>query len=102
MAISDKELGEKPHWTVDRRINISNLVGVIVVLVGAVIWNIRMEGRVNQNAENIDDNAKEIVAVEDRQQAAILAVEFRQNNKFIEIKNLLQRIEDKLDRKADK
>jgi len=95
-------MNDKPHWTVDKRLNIGNLVTVIIVLIGAVIWLIRIEGRVNQNGDNIEDNKTEIERSETRQMRTIYGVESRQNSKFIEIKNLLQRIEDKLDRKVDK
>lgn len=100
--MSEPSSGGKPHWSVDKRINIGNLVASGVIIVTAVAWAVRQEAAIEKNAENIEDNAQEILASEERQKSSIRAVEYRQNSKFTEIKNLLQRIEDKLDRKADK
>lgn len=99
--MSDSQNG-KPHWTVDRRVNIGNLVTTFVFVITAVVWFVRLEGQVESNKDNISNNAREIERSEGRQMTTIYAVESRQNSKFSEIKTLLQRIDDKLDRKADK
>ena len=92
----------KPHWVVDKRLNIANLLAFVGMAVAAVVAFNRLEGDVSLNRENIVDNQEAIIAVESRQNSALFQIERRQNDKFVEIKRFLTRIEDKLDRKADK
>lgn len=92
----------KPHWVVDKRLNIANLIAFVMMAVTAVIAFVELRGDVIRNRDNIDDNEAAIGNVENRASSALLSIERRQNGKFIEIKGFLTRIEDKLDRKADK
>lgn len=78
-------------WKFDRHINVGHIITTAVVAATAIIAYVRLEGRVDLNADNISDNNR-----------AIASSEQRQTQKFIEIKALLIRIEEKLDRKADK
>jgi hypothetical protein len=76
---------------VEKTISIGHLLTTGILLVSALFYVFRIEGRTDQNAQNIHFNRQRIERVE-RRSATDIA----------EIKSLLRRIEDKLDRKADK
>jgi len=79
------------QWKFDRHINVGHIATTAIVAVSLVVAFVRLESKVELNADNIEDNS-----------IAIIASERRQSEKFSEIKALLIRIEEKLDRKADK
>jgi hypothetical protein len=75
----------------ERSVSIGHLLTTGILLVSALFYVFRIEGRTDQNEQGIDFNRQRIERVERRNTTDIA-----------EIKSLLRRIEDKLDRKADK
>ena len=67
------------------------MIEILLLLVSALFYVFRIEGRTDTNEQNIGFNRQRIERVERRSATDIS-----------EIKGLLRRIEDKLDRKADK
>ena len=78
-------------FKIDRHINVGHIFTTAFVIVSAVVAYVRLEGKVDLNTDNIADNAN-----------AIIASERRRTQELSEIKSLLVRIEEKLDRKVDK
>ncbi len=78
-------------FKIDRHINVGHIFTTAIIIVSAVVAYVRLEGKVELNADNIADNAR-----------AIVATEQRRTHELSEIKGLLVRIEEKLDRKVDK
>lgn len=68
------------------------------MLVSGLVFSIRIEGRVDLNQNNIKVNEKAITKAE----SAINDVERAQAADMAEIRRLLERINDKMDGKADK
>lgn len=86
------------RWHLDRRVSVGHIVTTVVVATSAIVWMLRLESRVLLNEQAIVAQADRIGWVEravKEDQAEIRASLDR-------IWNGLQRVEDKLDRKADK
>ncbi|MQA67469.1 MAG: hypothetical protein GEU76_16460 [Alphaproteobacteria bacterium] len=86
------------RWHLDRRVSVGHIVTTVVVATSAIVWMLRLESRVLLNEQAIVAQADRIGWVEravKEDQAEIRAALDR-------IWNGLQRVEDKLDRKADK
>ncbi len=86
------------RWHLDRRVSVGHIVTTVVVATSAIVWMLRLESRVLLNEQAIVAQADRIVWVEravKEDQAEIRASLDR-------IWNGLQRVEDKLDRKADR
>lgn len=79
------------RFHVEKTVSIGHLLTTGILLVSALFYVFRIEGRTDTNEQNIGFNRQRIERVE-RRSATDIA----------EIKGLLRRIEDKLDRKADK
>lgn len=76
---------------VEKTVSIGHLLTTGILLVSALFYVFRIESRTDTNEQNIGFNRQRIERVEHRSATDIA-----------EIKGLLRRIEDKLDRKADK
>jgi hypothetical protein len=50
--------------TIDSAVNMPTIVTIIIATIGAVAWLIRMEGRVNSSAKDVDDLSKQIGAID--------------------------------------
>lgn len=78
-------------WHLDRRVSVGHIVTTLMVAVGVVVWMQRLEASALLNAQAVAQQA-----------ARIDRLEQRTERRFREIKELLVRIEQKLDRKADR
>lgn len=78
-------------WRVNRSISVETIVITLLMLVSGLVFSLRIEGRVDMNENNIKVNERAISRVENAQ-AADMA----------EIRRLLERIDEKLNSKADK
>ena len=78
-------------WHLDRRISVGHLVTTLVAALGAVVWIQRLEANLMLEAQ--------ATAV---QSLRIDRLEQRTEGQLREIRAALARIEQKLDRKADK
>lgn len=74
---------EKPGWNLDKRVNITHLLTTIGLVIGAVSAYFQIESRLS--------------VVENTVTLQISSAQ----RELAEIKNALQRIEDKVDRKLD-
>ena len=79
------------RWHLDRRVSVGHIVTTLAVAVGVVLWMQRLEAGTMLNAQATALQSVRVDRLEDR-----TASQFR------EIKESLERIEQKLDRKADK
>lgn len=72
------------RWHLDKRINIGHLLTTVGLVVGVMVWGSKMESRtaVVENTVALQGNATQ--------------------KELGEIKDALRRIEDKLERKADR
>lgn len=88
----DGSVKEMPGgWHLDKKVSIGHIVTTAVVVIGVVIYAVRQEGRIDGTEQEISFN-KERIEKLDR--------DYRQG--MSEIKGLLERIDNKLDRKVDK
>ena len=78
-------------WHLDKRVSVGHIVTTMLALVAAVIAYAELKGRVDVNERALMELAQRI----DRSES-------RNDRQFQEIKDLLQRIDDKLDDKVDK
>ena len=78
-------------WRISKEVSYGHILTVVTCAVAAVIFTVRLEGRIDVNAVAIQANKEEInqVKVEGRTQ-------------YDEIIRRLERISDKMDLKADK
>ena len=79
------------RWHLDRRVSVGHIVTTLAVAVGVVLWMQRLEAGTMLNAQAAALQSVRIDRLEDRTES-----------QFREIKESLARIEQKLDRKADK
>jgi len=79
------------RWHLDRRVSVGHIVTTLAVAVGVVLWMQRLEAGTMLNAQAAALQSVRIDRLEDRNE-----------RQFREIKESLARIEQKLDRKADK
>lgn len=102
------------RW-VRREFSIGNVFMFLALLITGVTFNVRLEGRVNLNTSAINTNTEAIARsthMDSRvgintsaigtNQNSINRVEAIQGKQYDEIKRMLVRIEDKLDKKVDK
>ena len=78
-------------WHLDRRVSVGHIVTTLVVALGVVVWMQRLEANVLLNGQATALQSVRVDRLEDRTEA-----------QFREIKEMLARIEQKLDRKADR
>lgn len=83
--MSDKQ------WHLERSVSVGHILTTVTLVVAALIYVLRVEGRVDLVERATHNNQERIARVEQRV-----------NVDIAEIKTLLRRIEDKLDRKADR
>ena len=81
----------KGKWHVRKEISYGQIATILTIALAALIFTVRLEGRINVNMTAINNNSD-----------AIDRVESRAGNRYLEIIRRLERISDKLDTKADK
>ncbi|MPY69207.1 MAG: hypothetical protein GEU92_03875 [Alphaproteobacteria bacterium] len=86
------------RWHLDRRVSVGHIVTTVVVATSAIVWMLRLESRVLLNEQAIVAQADRIGWVERAVKEDQAEIRLSLNR----IWNGLQRVEDKLDRKADK
>ena len=86
--VADKQ---KQKWQVSKEISYGHLLTILSVAIAALVFTVRLEGRINVNSEAISNNAKSL----DR-------INSRMNTQYYEIIRRLEKISAKIDKKADK
>jgi hypothetical protein len=86
------------RWHLDRRVSVGHIVTTVVVATSAIVWMLRLESRVLLNEQAIVAQADRIGWVE----RAVKEDQAEIRTSLDRIWGGLQRVEDKLDRKADK
>lgn len=79
------------RWYLDRRVSVGHIVTTLVVAVGVVLWLQRLETSTVLNAQSLAHQSVRVDRLDDRTE-----------RQFRDIKAALTRIEEKLDRKADR
>ena len=86
--VADKQ---KQKWQVSKEISYGHLLTILSVAIAALVFTVRLEGRINVNSEAISNNSKSV----DR-------INSRMNTQYYEIIRRLEKISAKIDKKADK
>jgi len=79
------------EWHLDRRVSVGHIVTTLAVAVGVMVWMQRLEASVMLNAQAAALHSVRVVRLEAPTES-----------QFREIKEMLARIEQKIDRKADR
>lgn len=79
------------HWHIDKRVSVGHLITTITVVVAAIVWALRLEGRLDVTDVNVQNNTTAI-----RQARDDRAVQYG------EIIRRLERLDSKLDGKQSK
>ena len=81
-------------WRVTREISYGHLITIFTVAVAALVFTVRLEGRINVNSEAISNNSRSVDQINNRM-----------NTQYYEIIRRLEKISDRSDKfynKADK
>ena len=86
--VADKQ---KQKWQVSKEISYGHLLTILSVAIAALVFTVRLEGRINVNSEAISNNSKSVGRINSRM-----------NTQYYEIIRRLEKISAKIDKKADK
>lgn len=75
------------HWHLDRRVNVGHLVTTAMLAGSLVVWAMTIETRLAEHGVQITSVAEQIERIEDRN-----------NSNMIALTDVINRINDKLDR----
>jgi len=93
MVVDERDHQYEPpqKWRVTKEISYGHMLTIASVAIAALVFTIRLEGRINVNSVAIGNNSK-----------SVDQINARMNTQYSEIIRRLDRVSDKIDDKADK
>jgi hypothetical protein len=86
--LSDKE---ENNWSVRKEVSWGQIITILMVAAGAMLFTVRLESKIEINAENIEHNRTDMIDHK-----------AENNSQYAEIIRRLERISDQINAKADK